>query len=601
MTIDNNLAKLSEDLDVKSTKYDDMSDAFAGVATTVGGAISGAVGATLGLPTDLVGIINGLKDAATAEDGKRLDAFADGFTEFSKENLGSQYYKDVFNNFVDSLDVDDVLKNDAKAGFSAGEFVTPPIAGGGAVKAVSKIDKIKDEFSRAESMAMKAKENATRKVDEIGKEFNGKAPKTYTRSEVMAMTAKREPSPVRQLTKLEQVISDVPKADADKLDDVDLYKFMGNFESKYDDFDLALEQSKLPKEQLNKAEIDFMDRMSNIDKIYTKRREKNLAKYKELDNHAESADYKFTEAMDSAYDNAAETVDETAEEIFGRTMSKEELLPLKERGNLIFDNYFFSSLDSILADMNLTEDYNFFKNLDDAVAMVQKTSKEVPPLEIGSSKFALEGKLKSNLTSDSLDMFDDKAKGATAGSTQANNLIGAPVKDGEKVGIRKNLNSKSLDGEKGVLQTIHKNNYNGKALSYQPYATVENVTFNVNQSHRRRIASKAKGLAVPESSAKFNMASVDGKYVSDKNLLRDGYETEIAFNPAQGHLFIDVNTGQAVKGAETATVVGDRVFANGVTYWKKSDAPKPLDASDGTKLTGEVRYKFRKGGLMARN
>jgi len=211
MTIDNDLAKLSEDLDVKSTRYDNMSDAFAGVATTVGGAISGAVGATLGLPTDLVGIINGLKDAATAEDSKRLDAFADGFTEFSKENLGSQYYKDVFNKFVDSLDVDDVLKNDAKAGFSAGEFVTPPIAGGGAVKAVSKIDKIKDEFSRAESMAMKAKDNAKRKVDELRDEFNTKAPQTYTRSEIMAMTTKREPSPVREMTETEQMISVFPK------------------------------------------------------------------------------------------------------------------------------------------------------------------------------------------------------------------------------------------------------------------------------------------------------------------------------------------------------------------------------------------------------
>ena len=211
MTIDNDLAKLSEDLDVKSTRYDNMSDAFAGVATTVGGVISGSVGATLGLPTDLVGIISGLKDAATAEDGKRLDAFADGFTEFSKENLGSQYYKDVFNKFVDSLDVDDVLKNDAKAGFSAGEFVTPPIAGGGAVKAVSKIDKIKDEFSRAESMAMKAKDNAKRKVDELRDEFNTKAPQTYTRSEIMAMTTKREPSPVREMTETEQMISVFPK------------------------------------------------------------------------------------------------------------------------------------------------------------------------------------------------------------------------------------------------------------------------------------------------------------------------------------------------------------------------------------------------------
>ncbi len=61
---------------------------------------------------------------------------------------------------------------------------------------------------------------------------------------------------------------------------------------------------------------------------------------------------------------------------------------------------------------------------------------------------------------------------------------------------------------------------------------------------------------------------------------------------------IDGNTGQAVKGAKTATVGGDRVFANGVTYWKKAAAPKPLDASDGTKLTGEVRYKFKAGGLV---
>jgi len=211
MTIDNQLAKLSEDLDEKSTRYDSVGDALTGVATTVGGVVSGAVGATLGLPTDLVGIISGLKESATAEDGKRLDAFADGFSEFSKENLGSQYYKDVFDNFVDSLDVDPTLKEDAKAGFSAGELITPPIAGGGAVKAVTKMDKIKDEFSRAEAMAIKAKQNATRKVDEIGKEFNDKAPKTYTRSEVMAMTAKREPSPVRQMDEADQMISVFPK------------------------------------------------------------------------------------------------------------------------------------------------------------------------------------------------------------------------------------------------------------------------------------------------------------------------------------------------------------------------------------------------------
>ena len=76
------------------------------------------------------------------------------------------------------------------------------------------------------------------------------------------------------------------------------------------------------------------------------------------------------------------------------------------------------------------------------------STKEMPPLEIGVSKFALDGKLKSNLNKDSIKLFEDKAKGATAGSSKANKLIGVSVKDGEKVGIRKNLNSKSLDGEK---------------------------------------------------------------------------------------------------------------------------------------------------------
>ena len=210
MAIDNELAKLSEDLDKKSARYDSVGESLTGLASTVGGVVSGAVGATLGLPTDLVGILSGLKEAATAEDGKRLDAFADGFSEFSKENLGSQYYKDIFDTFVDSLDVPPVIKDDAKSGFSLGEFLTPPIAGGGAVKAITKIDKIKDEFSRAEAMAVKAKQNTTRKVDEIGKEFNDKAPKTYTRSEVMAMTAKREPSPVRQASDTEKAIPVMP-------------------------------------------------------------------------------------------------------------------------------------------------------------------------------------------------------------------------------------------------------------------------------------------------------------------------------------------------------------------------------------------------------
>ncbi len=137
-------------------------------------------------------------------------------------------------------------------------------------------------------------------------------------------------------------------------------------------------------------------------------------------------------------------------------------------------------------------------------------------------------------------------------------------------------------------------------MSYQPFVTVQDAVFTVSQAGRRSIASKIQGLDVPEAKAKFPAMSVDGKYTTGRNVLEEMDEgvVEIGFNPANTHLFVDMKTGQAVKSADIATVVGDRVFAKGVKYMKKADAPKPMDASDGTKLSSEVRYKFKKGGTM---
>ena len=202
---------IEETTNTRTPRYDNTGDALKGVATTVGGIASGAVSATLGLPTDIVGLFKGLKEAVSAEDGKRLDAFSEGFTEFSKENLGSQYYRDVFDTFVDSLDVDPILKEDAKSGFSAGEFLGAPVGGGAAVKTVSKIDKIKESLSRAEASASTMKKGISNKIKTFRKEFDNKAPETYTKDEVIAMAAKREPSPVRQMTEADQMISVFPK------------------------------------------------------------------------------------------------------------------------------------------------------------------------------------------------------------------------------------------------------------------------------------------------------------------------------------------------------------------------------------------------------
>ena len=104
------------------TRYDSVGDAFVGIGSSIAGIGAGATSATLGLPTDIASLFVGIKDAVSAEDGQRLDAFTKGFTEFSKANLGSEYFRGITDNFIDSLDIDPQLKEDAKAGFSAGEF-----------------------------------------------------------------------------------------------------------------------------------------------------------------------------------------------------------------------------------------------------------------------------------------------------------------------------------------------------------------------------------------------------------------------------------------------------------------------------------------------
>jgi len=106
----------------EKVRYSSFGEAMEGIGMTLTGIAGGATSATLGLPTDIAGLFVGIKDAVSAEEGKRIDAFVNGFTEFSKANLGSEYYRGIFDNFVDSFDVDPKLKEDAKSGFGAGEF-----------------------------------------------------------------------------------------------------------------------------------------------------------------------------------------------------------------------------------------------------------------------------------------------------------------------------------------------------------------------------------------------------------------------------------------------------------------------------------------------
>jgi hypothetical protein len=84
-------------------RYDNFGEAMTGIASNITGIASGAVGATLGLPTDIVGLMKGLKDASSAEDGKRLDAFSEGFTEFSNDHPLTLTVCHVLSYYVTSL------------------------------------------------------------------------------------------------------------------------------------------------------------------------------------------------------------------------------------------------------------------------------------------------------------------------------------------------------------------------------------------------------------------------------------------------------------------------------------------------------------------
>jgi len=253
------------------------------------------------------------------------------------------------------------------------------------------------------------------------------------------------------------------------------------------------------------------------------------------------------------------------------------------------------------ADM-VTHNPTLFTQLKAVDSVPTSAVKEADALQIGVNPATKDGAFFKNYDTSTVKNITENSSAATAGTKEANKLINAAVEDGTKIGVRLNLNSNIPNMSPGLnkLQTLHKNNYNGKALSYQGVVTVEDVVFSVNQKGRQGIGARANQIDVPEAKSKFPAMSVDGKYTSTRNVLEeiDDDVVEVAFNPKNTHLFYDVSTGQAVKSADVATIIGDRVYAKGVTYWKKSEAPEPLKTSDGTELPNEIRYKFKQGGAV---
>ena len=119
---------------VEPTLLENIGEGLERVAGTTASLVPGAIGATLGLPTDLASLFVSIGKSVGAEDGKKLETFANTFETLSKENYGSQFYKGYFDNFIDDLKISDQKKKDFKAGFVGGEFLGVGNIGGEAAK-----------------------------------------------------------------------------------------------------------------------------------------------------------------------------------------------------------------------------------------------------------------------------------------------------------------------------------------------------------------------------------------------------------------------------------------------------------------------------------
>ena len=132
---------------VEPTRLQGITEGLQRVAGTTASIGAGAVGATLGFPTDLASLFVSIGKSVGAEDGKKLETFANTFETLSKENYGSQFYKGLFDNFIDDLNISDQKKKDFKAGFVGGEFLGVGNIGGQAAKKAPAVAKSIKETS----------------------------------------------------------------------------------------------------------------------------------------------------------------------------------------------------------------------------------------------------------------------------------------------------------------------------------------------------------------------------------------------------------------------------------------------------------------------
>ena len=164
------------------------------------------------------------------------------------------------------------------------------------------------------------------------------------------------------------------------------------------------------------------------------------------------------------------------------------------------------------------------------------------------------------------------------------------VQDGEEVTVRLNVstfkdakNYKAKDAGVPLFNPDHKPigvitfKKKGKNVFHHSYATLDDVTFVVKQGQAaktfegapKNVHAEVKGIE------RTDVAPFTTAFDEEGNL--QGDVVPIGYNPKTGTLFVDLRNGRPVKSAERVTVVGDRVYAKGITedsYYTKEELVK---------------------------
>lgn len=130
---------------------------------------------------------------------------------------------------------------------------------------------------------------------------------------------------------------------------------------------------------------------------------------------------------------------------------------------------------------------------------------------------------------------------------------------GELRGVRLDIPSRMRDL---MVVTIHEKPSGGTVVGYDHSAVVKNAEFRVAQGQQAKIM---------RGEAKAPHAYVSGTLVNEVPTTKG---TPISFNPRTTHLFLDATNGRPVKAAKRVSIIGKRVYAEGLVYFAPGEAPK---------------------------